>query len=262
MPITTAVPVVVFNQEEFHAVERRVTGAAFEIHNEFGRYLDEKLYQSELTRRCRDLGLEVHPEMRITVTLDDFSKDYFVDHLINQGIIIETKAVSLLGPAQRGQALNYLFMCGVHHGALINFRGERVQREFVSTRLTPEDRRRLNHDLTGWTPLSQQCERFREILMQLLGAWGGYLDTYLYREASAHFLGGEDVILRDIEVRSKGASVGTQQMHMLTDDIAFSLTTATRHASTVLEHQHTSLRAIQWVNLNHADIELRTITKQ
>src|SRR5262245_57251289 len=116
MPIQTAVSVRVFDQERFHQVDKRVTGIAFEIHNDFGRYLDERIYQGELTRRCRDQGLEVEPEMRMVVSYGDFSKDYFADHLINQGVLIETKAAATLNSAHKAQALNYLFLCGLHHG--------------------------------------------------------------------------------------------------------------------------------------------------
>src|SRR5690242_1128976 len=107
MPIRTAVPIRVFDQDEFHRVDRAITGLGFDIQNEFGRYLDERLYQGELTRRGRAAGFEVEPEMRITVILGDFSKDYFADHLIDRGVIIETKAVTALCPTHRGQALNY-----------------------------------------------------------------------------------------------------------------------------------------------------------
>jgi hypothetical protein len=55
-------------------------------------------------------------------------------------------------------------------------------------------------------------------------------------------------------------------MHLLGDDVAFSVTASTHRPGVVLEHQrrfllHTPLRALQWVNLNHERIEFRTITK-
>src|SRR5437879_1078399 len=89
MPIHTAVPIRVIDQESFHQVDRRVTGIAFDIHNEFGRYLDERLYQAELTLRCRTLGFEVEPELQIDVTFGPFRKSYFADHLIDGGVIVE-----------------------------------------------------------------------------------------------------------------------------------------------------------------------------
>ena len=51
MPITSSVPIKQFDQPSFHAVDEVVTGIAFDVHNEFGRYLDERLYQTELDER-------------------------------------------------------------------------------------------------------------------------------------------------------------------------------------------------------------------
>jgi GxxExxY protein len=264
MPIRTAVPIEVFDQERFHDVDQRVTGLAFAIHNEFGRYLDERLYQRELTRRCRDIGLAVEAEMRIVVSLDDFRKDYYVDHLVNQGVVVENKAVTALSPAHIGQALNYLFLCGLQHGTLLNFRMARVQHQFVSTGLTPEKRRRYSVTTEGWMPFAPMCGRMLELLKQLLAEWGAYLDPILYRDALTHFLGGEQQILRDVAIQSSGELIGTQKMHLLTDDVAFSVTASTHRPGAVCEHQrrflrHAPLRAVQWINLNHDRIELRTI---
>ena len=266
MPIHTSVTVEVFDQERFHEVDRRVTGLAFDIHNEFGRYLDEKLYQRELTRRSLASGFTVVPEMKMTASLDDFSRDYLADHLINSGVIIEAKAAAALTPAYTGQTLNYLFLCGLHHGTLLNFRTERVQHEFVSTSLTPADRHRYEVVTRDWRPVSAECERLRGLLLRMLAEWGAYLDPLLYRDALTHFLGGEAQVVREVGVESDGTSIGKQKMHMLSDDVAFSVTASTHHPKSVFEHQkrflsHTRLRAIQWVNLNHARIELRTIER-
>jgi GxxExxY protein len=267
MPIQTAVPIRVFDQERFHQVDKRVTGIAFDIHNEFGRFLDERLYQGELTRRCRDQGFDVEPEIRISVTLGDFAKSYFADHLIDRGVIIETKAVVGLNPAHKGQTLNYLFLCGLHHATLLNFRTERVQHEFVSTRLTSTNRRQFEIVASHWKPLTAGCRQMRELLQPMLAEWGAFLDPILYRDGLIHFLGGEDRVGRDISVTSDGEVIGRQKMHLLADEVAFSVTASTHRPDSVLDHQrrflgHTSLRAIQWINLNHKLIELRTIERQ
>ena len=264
MPIRTSVPIRVFDQESFHQIDKRVTGLAFDIHNEFGRYLDERLYQRELTRRCRAIGLEVQPELEIAVSFGDFNKYYFADLLVNQGVIIETKTAMALSPAHRGQTLNYLFLCELHHATLLNFRTERVQHEFVSTRLTRAERSRYQVVVTDWKPLTARCHELYDIIHQLLKEWGAYLDPLLYRDALTHFLGGDDCVVREINIDSAGELVGTQKMHLVDDDIAFSVLASTHRPALVLEHQrrflkHTPLRAIQWINLNHQQIEFRTI---
>lgn len=138
MPIHTSVPIKAISHDAFHEIDEQVTGLAFDIHNDFGKYLDESLYQCELARRCRAIGFDVvhDPELQMTASLDDFAKTYFADLLVNQSVIVETKAIAALTPTHTGQILNYLFFCGLHHGTLINFRTDRVEHEFVSTRLT------------------------------------------------------------------------------------------------------------------------------
>lgn len=267
MPIQTAAPVRVFDQDSFHRVDHRVTGLAFAIHNEFGRYMDERLYRNELTRRCRQQGLEVRPEFKITVRHADFSNDYYADHLIEGGVIVEAKTAAALAPAHRGQTLNYLFLCGLHHATLLNFGTERVQHEFVSTRLTHAGRRTFDLVTSSWKPLTEQCHQLPDLLRGLLTEWGAFLDPLLYRDAITHFLGGQPQVVRDISVTSDGTLIGTQAMHTLSPDVAFSVTASTHQPEAVCEHhhrflRHTPLRAFQWINLNHHRIELRTIERQ
>ena len=266
MPIRTTVPVEVFDQERFHQVDHRVTGLAFDIHNEFGRYLQEPLYQRELARRCRAAGLEAELEFHISVALDGFRKDYYADLLVNRGVIVETKAAAALAPAHKGQTLKYLFLCGLHHGTLLNFQTERVQHEFVSTRLTRAERLRYELVTGDWKPLTPACESLHPLLLRLLAEWGVYLDPVLYRDAITYFLGGKERVLREIHVKSAGSIIGSQEMYLVNDGIAFVVTASTHRPESVCEHQrrflkHTDLRAIHWINFNHSQVELRTIER-
>ena len=209
-------------------------------------------------------ALTVEPELEISVSLGNFNKYYFADLLINQGVIVETKAAAALAAAHKGQTLNYLFLCGLHHATMLNFRTERVQHEFVSTRLSPADRQRYEYVASDWTPLTMRCHELQDIMDRLLTEWVAFLDPILYRDALTYFLGGEERVIREIAVRSGDELIGTQKVHLLTDDVAFAVTTSVHRPDLVLEHQrrflkHTPLRAIQWINLNHHQIEYRTI---
>jgi GxxExxY protein len=118
MPIHTSIPITIFHQEAFHSVDKVVTGVAFDIHNEFGRYLEERLYQREFASRLSGRGLVVHREMQMTLTLDDFSRDYFADFLVSNGVIVETKAVEALTNAHKAQTLRAI--------QWINFSGQTI----------------------------------------------------------------------------------------------------------------------------------------
>ena len=58
MPIDVGCTIRACNQEEFHALDHRIMGVIFELHNEFGRLLDEELYKREIRARCLDIGLK------------------------------------------------------------------------------------------------------------------------------------------------------------------------------------------------------------
>jgi len=264
MPVHTSIPVAVFDQEAFHAVDKVVTGLAFDIHNYLGRYLDERLYQTELAARLSARNMPVKREMRMTLTLDDFSQDYFADLLVSGGVIVETKTAETLTNAHKAQTLNYLYLCGLHHGTLLNFRPESVEHHFISTTLNAEDRHRIEWDLEGWKPLTPRCEILLSTLERTLEDWGARLNPALYRDAITHFLGGESSVIHKVEVRSDYGPLGEQQVHHVAPDIAFSVTTAGNRMDAFQEHQrrflqHTALRAIQWINLNGQTVTLHTI---
>lgn len=265
MPILTAMPIQVVDREEFHRIDRQVTGFAFDIHNEFGRYLHESLYQQELGRRLQEAGYHVVLEYEMTVRLGDFSKLYFADLLVNSGVIVETKAVNTLTNLHQGQTLNYLYMCDLHHATLLNFRSQRVEHEFVSTAISRNDRLRYQMDATKWAPYSEECEPPKQHLLRCLAEWGAFLDPHLYRDALLHFFGGKQVAERTVPVVFQGTIVGTQRVRMINDRVAFAVTASVHRPESVLEHQkrflkHTSLHALHWINFNRHFIEVRTIT--
>lgn len=266
MPIQTMHPIEVFDQEQFHEVDRRVTGAAFDIHNEFGRFLDERIYQELLASRCLAMGFDVAQEFSVTASLDDFSKIYFVDQMINRGVIVETKAAQSIAPTHRGQVLNYLFLTGLQHASLINFRSERLEHEFVSTRLTQITRRQFDINLDQFCCQSAECSRLLDVLARLLNEWGAYLDPKLYRDALTHFLGGPEKVIQKVPITGNGKVFGKQEMRLLNAETAFAVSALTHDTRLVSSHErrlleHTNLRAIHWINLNHSRIEVQTIQR-
>lgn len=223
MPIRTSVGIEVFDQEEYHKVDRRVTGFAFDIHNQFGRFLDEGLYQTELARRCKDVGFDVTTELQITAQFEDFSK--YATHT--------------------GQTLNYLYLCGLNHATLINFRKAMVEHEFVSTGLTLANRLQFEISQRHWKPSTDACERMVQILSRVLREWGTHLDPLLYRDALIHFLGGKEQVARRVPVFSAGIPIGTKEMYLLADNIAFSVTASIHNLNSIWEHQKRFIKNTQ-----------------
>ena len=213
MPIEVSTMIQAQDQEQFHALDRRIMGVVFEVHNEFGRLMDEELYKSEIAARCVASGVEpAEREVRIRVSHQGFVKDYFMDLLFCHGFMLEAKVAERLVAAHRGQALNYLLLAGLKHGRLVNLRTERVQHEFVSTTLTPEERRRFSVVESGWVEMDAKSRQLKARTIELLEDWGAFLDVNLYREALGHFLGGAGVVCKAVEVFSGSRRVGTQNL--------------------------------------------------
>lgn len=265
MPIDIAAPVRVHTQDEFHEVDRRVMAVIFAVHNEFGRLLDEKPFKQLIARRCIAAGLDpVQREVRIRITHGSFSKDYFVDLLLCSGVILEAKAVENLVAAHTAQTLNYLLLTGLNHAMLVNLRPDRVQRQFVSTQLTPERRRAFRIESDRWQPLSPACEQLRRILPELLHDWGAFREVNLYREALLHFLGAP--LIAPVDVFDGDQVVGLQPVHLIAPDVALACTAFTARKEAMKIHlrrllAHTGLRAFQWINFNRDIIELVTLKK-
>src|SRR5262249_12245185 len=164
----------------------------------------------------------------------------------------------------RSQLLHYLLMADLPHGKLVNMRAEEDQHEFVNTTLRP-------NDLTGFEVIDNDWQEVgdKPVLKwftAFLRDIGTGLDTSLYEEALTHLLGGQEQALQDIEVVSGGTVLGPQKFRLVTPEVAFKMTAF--HADpTPFEIQtrrlleHTSLEAIQWINVTRNEVLFQTIRK-
>ncbi len=74
----------------------------YDVHNEFGRFYDEKIYQNEIAYRCTLAGFEsVMTEVPMQVCHGKFGKSYCVDLVINNAVIYELKTVERIVPDHR-----------------------------------------------------------------------------------------------------------------------------------------------------------------
>jgi GxxExxY protein len=265
MPIEPSVTIRPISEDEFHLIDHKIMGLVFGIHNELGRFCDEKIYQNELAYRCQKMGLgEIATEVPIRVSYRDFQKIYYIDLLVDRRIMYELKTVEDIIGQHRKQALNYLLLMGMHHGKLINMRPQSVQHYFVSTRLTPQKRYGFTTNDQEWKDLDEDSLWLKDLMGSLLAEWGAFLDTNLFYEAISHFRGGVEHILKKISVAIDSRILGTQHMHLLNPEVAFKISSATKAVSMYERHlqsflSHTRLRAIQWINFKHDKILFKTL---
>jgi GxxExxY protein len=106
---------------------QKVIGAAFDVHNSLGKGLNERVYENALSVRLRDLGLSVEQQKVLPVYFDNHKVgEQIVDLVVDERVIVETKAVHRLLKNHEAQLLGYLKNTQFQLGLLMNF-GSRVQ---------------------------------------------------------------------------------------------------------------------------------------
>ena len=83
--------------------------------------------------------------------------------------------------------------------------------------------------------------------------------------ALTHLLGGAHIVEQRIPLKRGSTDLGTQRFLLHGPDVAFRLTAYTQDKAANENHLRrllalTNLKALQWINLNHSQIELTTLT--
>ena len=107
---------------------QKIIGCAFSVSNALGAGFLEKVYHNALLIELANAGLQAEKEKQIQVLYkNQVVSDYFADILVNQQVIIETKAVQSLNEIHQAQLLNYLKATNLPLGLLINFGTPKIQ---------------------------------------------------------------------------------------------------------------------------------------
>jgi GxxExxY protein len=265
MPVEIPVEIQTIGQRRFHELDTALMGIAFELQNSLGNLCDERIYQSELAYRCDKVGIQCHREVEVRVFHRSFVKSYFLDLLVELGVIYEFKTVRALAPSHHSQLLNYLLLTATHHGKLVNFRTKSVESQFVSTNLSHDERKSYHLSDSNWHETDESF-RLKATLIDLLADWGAFLDINLYRDALLHLLNGPESGLFPVAIQLQGRTAGFQNMCLLNSEQAWHLSALKTHLQ-AHENQirrllhHTHLTSIHWINLNHREITLKSLQK-
>jgi len=260
MPITVKDNLTRLSQREFAAVAYDVMREAFALHEEFGYLFDETVYRNALVDRVKGSVAEV----QIDVTFQDFRKLYFMDIVVSNGGVFELKAVEKLNANHRSQLLNYLLLCEMAHGKLINFGSERVEHEFVNTSWTLAERRNFSVDAEEWTATDGFGQSEKSLVCDMLRDWGTGLHCTLYNDALSHFLGGQDGYLKKVDVFHNGKCVAHQVIPCCGISTTLHLTTF-QSENTWYQHQlmrliqTTRIESAQWINIARKNITFKTL---
>ncbi len=111
------------SQSEYENIGNLILNSAFEVHKELGPGLLESVYEFCLTEELLNKSLKVQNQIKLPVVYKGkiLNKEFIIDILVEDLIIIELKSVELLLPVHEVQLLTYLKLADKKLGFLINF---------------------------------------------------------------------------------------------------------------------------------------------
>jgi GxxExxY protein len=127
------------NTEEYKYSDltRKIIGASMKVHTTLGNGFPEVIYQRSLAIELSNCDLKFTREQE----QDVYYKDTIVgrriaDFIVENKVLIETKAISVICEQQYAQILNYLKAFKMEIGLLINFGSTSLQfKRFINSKL-------------------------------------------------------------------------------------------------------------------------------
>ena len=263
MPIICDLPIKSLNRAKFLQRDELIMKCAYASQNKLGRLCDEKVYENDLADRLRAAGMgSVQTQVPLVVAHGAFSKEYRLD-LVADDAVYELKTVEQYVGAHYSQALNYAMCLDVHFVKLLNFRPSKVDGKLRVSAVTQSDRLAARINSSSWQPMSSRCHGLRDCLEGLVTDIGGYLAVSLYDEALGCLVDSPETRLN---VTRDGLDLGTHSLRMLSDHVGFFVSGFTQTVSHQRSHLQRlfamlPLKALHWINFNHRDITLITLTK-
>ncbi|MGN6602408.1 MAG: GxxExxY protein [Ginsengibacter sp.] len=113
----------IVNEKYKHSdVTGKIIGCAMKVHSTLGNGFQEVIYQRCLAIEMEKQGLGFSRELEMTIYYEGVEVGTRrVDFLVENKIMVELKAMSMLEDVHLAQALNYLEAYKLETGLLINF---------------------------------------------------------------------------------------------------------------------------------------------
>ncbi len=131
-----------FTEKDYNNLTYKIIECCVEVHKELGPGLMESVYEICLERVMTKAGLYVQRQVLLPVTFkgEKLNKEFIIDMLVNELVILEFKSVETLLPVHESQLVTYLKLADKKIGLLINFN---------VTLLKDGIRRKINGDLNS-----------------------------------------------------------------------------------------------------------------
>jgi len=115
-------------KEETHAI----IGCAFEVLNELGHGLNEKLYENSLVVEFKRRAIAFDQQRRHEVLYKgEFVGEYIPDLIASGKVVVDAKTIDRITDHERGQMLNYLRITKLAVGLILNFKNAKLEFERI-----------------------------------------------------------------------------------------------------------------------------------
>lgn len=134
---------------KYEDITRRTIGCAMKVHSALGNGFQEMIYQRALAIELERQGLQFAREVEMRIYYEDINiGTRRVDFFVEDKIMVELKAVSVLEDRHLAQAMNYLEAYNLPIGLLINFGSKSLTFKRVYNTKHPENK--------GYKPQSEK----------------------------------------------------------------------------------------------------------
>jgi GxxExxY protein len=112
-----------FTEKDYNSLSEKVIRCCMEVHKELGPGLMESVYEICAVNVMKKAGLNVQRQVVLPVVYkgETLGKEFLIDILVNDLIILELKSVETVLPVHEAQLVTYLKLADKKLGLLINF---------------------------------------------------------------------------------------------------------------------------------------------
>lgn len=111
------------SKEEYEQIGNTILQCAIEVHKELGPGLLESIYEECLCEELRNKGFKVQSQVYLPLHYKGrkLDKNFRIDILVEDVIIIEIKSVYEIYPIDEAQLVSYMRLADIKLGYLLNF---------------------------------------------------------------------------------------------------------------------------------------------
>ena len=111
---------------------QKIIGFAFDVLNEVGHGLNEKIYENSLTVLFKQNAIAFDQQRKFPVCFRTVQVGEFIpDLIVFASVIVDTKVIDRITDHERGQMLNYLRITKLRVGLILNFKHARLEWERI-----------------------------------------------------------------------------------------------------------------------------------